>query len=91
MNKKEASNLLNEIFDTNIHWEKLSKSELEQLIGVLNDPRKVIKITLKLVSVEDLESEITKVIVRKVRQQVKDRIAGLEILEYAKKVLQEKL
>jgi len=91
MDKKEASKLLNEIFGTDIRWEKLSKSELEQLTDVLNDPRKVIKITLKLVSVEDLENEITKVVIKKVRQQVKDRIAGLEILEYAKKVLQEKL
>jgi len=94
MNKKEASELLNNIFGTSIKWEKLSKAELEQLIEVLNNSRKVLKITLRLVSVEDIEEELMKVMAKTVRKQVKDKVTGkgkFEILNYLKKIIEDKL
>jgi len=42
MRKEEVCELLNEFFDTDINWSKLSKDDLMKLYDIINDPEKLI-------------------------------------------------
>ena len=89
--KKDYAETLNEIFETDIDWTKLSLTDLEKLTNILSDSSKVIKILLKLVDIEELiEVLITKVIVVQVKKS-KTFTKAINLIRFLKNEAVEKL
>jgi len=62
INVKEIENLLNDLFETNIQWSKLSIEELNQLIDLFTNNEKLMNFIKKLIKVipSDKVSEIVR-------------------------------
>ncbi len=89
--KKEYSKVLNEIFETDIDWTKLSLNDLEKLTGVLEDQEKVIKVFLKLVDIEELIEKFGARILKEILKKSSTLKTGLEFIKIAKNEVIEKL
>jgi len=85
--KIEYEEMLNNIFETNIKWSKLSESDLEKIADILSDSRKCLKVLLKVIDIEDVLAEI-------IKEQLKKRDSVrtvLELLKIGKEKILEKI